>query len=275
MSQPLDASARNGDNTQSDRYLRRYLEKAPAALALWRSIEARHFGSVPMPRPILDVGAGFAEFGRAFFEEPCDIGLDISRKDLSIAAETGVYRLLVEGDARRLPFGDATFSTVMSVSVLEHIPDVPPFFAEAYRVLKPGGTLVISMPLIDMDSYMVFPPLARKVGLGFVADAYVKRIHKSFKHVNLHEPEWWLAHVRNAGFTVEQERRIISRRATNTFELGLPTAMLSQAGRLTRGKRAVWHPAPFVSAWQRALGGLVKREEAAGDGSNIFIVARR
>jgi SAM-dependent methyltransferase len=258
-----------------NRYLKRYLQRAPAALALWRSIEARHFGSVPMPRPILDIGSGFGEFGRAFFEEPCDVGLDISRKDLNISRDAKIYRALVQGDARRLPLGDASFNTVMSVSVLEHIPDVLLFFAEAQRVLKPGGTLVFSVPLVDMDAYMAFPPLARKVGLGAAANGYVKRVHKSFKHVNLHEPGWWLAAVQDAGFTIEQERRIISRAATRAFDIGLPTAMLSQVGRLTHGRRAVWHPAPVVNAWASVLRGLVQREERPGDGSNLFVVARR
>lgn len=276
MSRPSDEQ--HGDERSAarvDRYLVRYLERAPAALALWRSIEARHFGSVPMPRPILDVGCGFGEFGRAFFEEPCDVGLDISLRDLEISREAKIYRSIVQGDARKMPFEDAAFETVMSVSVLEHIPNVQPFFAEARRVLKPGGTLVISMPLVDMDAYMAFPPIARKMGLGFAADAYVKRVHRSFKHINLHEPEWWLTAVRDAGFTIEREQRIISRAATRAFDIGLPTAMFSQIGRLTRGKRAVWHPAPVVSAWAKVLRPLVTREEQPGDGSNIFIVARR
>lgn len=276
MSRPSDEQP--GDERSAarvDRYLVRYLERAPAALALWRSIEARHFGSVPMPRPILDVGCGFGEFGRAFFEEPCDVGLDISLRDLEISREAKIYQSIVQGDARQMPFEDAAFETVMSVSVLEHIPDVQPFFAEAKRVLKPGGTLVISMPLVDMDAYMAFPPIARKIGLGFAADAYVKRVHRSFKHINLHEPEWWLTAVRDAGFTIEREQRIISRAATRAFDVGLPTAMLSQMGRLTRGTRAVWHPAPVVNAWAKILRPLVMREEQPGDGSNIFIVARR
>jgi SAM-dependent methyltransferase len=257
------------------KYLRRYLQRAPAALALWRSIEARHFGTVPMPRPLLDVGCGFGEFGRAFFDEPADVGLDISRRDLRICQETGVYRDLVQSDARRLPFPDAAFGTVMSVSVLEHIPDVQPFFPEAWRVLRPGGTLVFSVPLADMDAYMAFPPVARRLGLGSAADAYVRRVHRSFKHVNLHQPAFWLDAARAAGFAIVDERRIISRAATRAFDVGLPAALLSQVGRLRGGRRMVWHPGPVVSAWTWALRGLASREEAVGDGSNLFVVARR
>ena len=264
--------AANGDVAV---YLRRYLRRAPAALALWRSIEARHFSSVPMPRPLLDVGSGFGEFGSAFFDEPADVGLDISRRDLEISKDARVYRNLVQSDARRLPFGDGAFASVMSVSVLEHIPDVLPFFPEAHRVLRPGGVLVFSVPLIDMDTYMAFPPIARRLKLGGAADAYVRRVHKSFKHINLHEPAFWLDAVQEAGFEIEQERRIISRAATRAFDLGLATALLSQIGRLRSGRRMVWHPEPVVEAWMRMLRPLASRNEAPGDGSNLFVVARR
>jgi SAM-dependent methyltransferase len=265
---------RNGAHDVSV-YLRRYLQRAPAALALWRSVEARHFGSVPMPRPILDVGSGFGEFGSAFFDTQADVGLDISRSDLLISQDARIYHNLVESDARRLPFADAAFGTVMSVSVLEHIPDVLPFFPEAHRVLRPGGTLVFSVPLVDMDTYMAFPVMARRVGLGSAADAFVARVHRAFKHINLHEPAFWLDAVRDAGFTIERERRIISRAATRAFDVGLPTAMLSQVGRLRSGRRMVWHPEPLVRAWTTVLRGIASKEEREGDGSNLFVVARR
>ena len=273
MAAQADRGAIEDRLPRAEKYLRRYLKVAPAALALWRSVEARHFASVPMLRPLLDIGCGFGEFGGAFFEEPADVGLDISRHDLTMCRETKVYRTLIEGDARRLPIGDATFETIMSVSVLEHIPGVEPFFAEAQRLLRPGGTLVFSVPLVDMDEYMVFPPIARRVRLGGVADGYVKRVHRSFKHHNLHEPPFWLDLVRDAGLEIIEQRRIISKKATRGFDIGLPTALISQAGRLRSGKRMVWHPEPLINAWMRVLRPLAEAED--GDGSNLFVVARK
>jgi SAM-dependent methyltransferase len=226
-----------------------------------------------MERPLLDVGSGFAEFGQAFFDEAADVGLDISRRDLLLSQEADVYKSLLQADARRLPLRDAAFRSVMSVSVLEHIPDVAPFFPEAYRVLQPGGKLVFSVPLVEMDDYMLVPPLARTMGLRGVGQAYMRRIHRAFKHVNLHEPEWWLGKVREAGFDIERQRRIISRRATRMFDFGLPAAMVSQAGRLTSGRRWVWHPEPIVDMWTRILRPVVRAEEDEGDGSNLFVVA--
>jgi SAM-dependent methyltransferase len=43
-----------------------------------------------------------------------------------------------------LPFEDASFSLVVSGLVLEHLRALPPFFAEAHRVLRPGSLAVVS-----------------------------------------------------------------------------------------------------------------------------------
>ncbi len=49
-------------------------------------------------------------------------------------------------DALALPFADASFDSVLCNEVLEHVTDPARLFAEAARVLKPGGTLVLSTP---------------------------------------------------------------------------------------------------------------------------------
>ncbi len=46
-----------------------------------------------------------------------------------------------EADAERLPFPDDSFGIVYSWGVLHHVPDTPRAFREAYRVLRPGGTI--------------------------------------------------------------------------------------------------------------------------------------
>jgi ubiquinone/menaquinone biosynthesis C-methylase UbiE len=49
--------------------------------------------------------------------------------------------VLVEGDAGRLPFADASFDTVVGTFVLCSVGDVRGSLAEARRVLRPGGTI--------------------------------------------------------------------------------------------------------------------------------------
>jgi SAM-dependent methyltransferase len=54
----------------------------------------------------------------------------------------------VVGDARIMPFSDASMDVVLITQVLEHIPDPIAVIDEIRRVLKPGGTLLLSVPSI-------------------------------------------------------------------------------------------------------------------------------
>ena len=53
---------------------------------------------------------------------------------------------VVQGDALRLPFADATFDRVIASEVLEHIPEDDSAMAELSRVLRPGGTMAVTVP---------------------------------------------------------------------------------------------------------------------------------
>lgn len=54
--------------------------------------------------------------------------------------------VVVRGDARRLPFGDGSFDRVIAAEVLEHIPNDTAAMAELARVLRPGGTMAVTVP---------------------------------------------------------------------------------------------------------------------------------
>ena len=69
------------------------------------------------------------------------IGVDLSPTAAPIAQRHGV--LVVRGDAMTLPFANESFDVVAAGEVLEHVGDHRRAVAEACRVLRPGGTLVI------------------------------------------------------------------------------------------------------------------------------------
>jgi SAM-dependent methyltransferase len=52
-------------------------------------------------------------------------------------------------DVQQLTYPDASFDLVTSTEVFEHVPDDRRAFAEVYRVLRPGGLLVFTVPLMD------------------------------------------------------------------------------------------------------------------------------
>lgn len=69
------------------------------------------------------------------------VGLDVTSSALAQAQEHGVRA--VRADVLALPLGDAAADVVVAGEILEHVTDLPRAVAEACRVLRPGGTLVI------------------------------------------------------------------------------------------------------------------------------------
>lgn len=80
---------------------------------------------------VLDVGSGGAD-QHVLFPNRTTIDVDPARNPEII------------GDAQEMPFADATYSTILCTEVLEHIPDPQKAVDEMYRVLKPGGTLILT-----------------------------------------------------------------------------------------------------------------------------------
>jgi len=74
-------------------------------------------------------------------------GVELSPAMLAIArkraADLGLTADLREGDAEHLPFGDASFDTVVCALSLCTIPNPAAAIAEMHRVLVPGGTLLL------------------------------------------------------------------------------------------------------------------------------------
>ena len=96
------------------------------------------------------VGTGVA-FREVLRRNPSgrNVGIDITEPMLRRAREkaerAGVPFELLLGDAGSLPFADATFDVVMNNNMLGVVPEslVAPIVSEIFRVLRPGGRLVI------------------------------------------------------------------------------------------------------------------------------------
>ena len=125
-------------------------------------------GGVGSATDVCDVGCGYGATARrlALRRGARVSALTLSGAQLRFARgrtpldlpEGAAIRLL-QADWLRNPFSDASFDAVLAIECLTHMPDQRAFFAEAARVLRPGGRLVVCAWLTSDDP----GPLARRV----------------------------------------------------------------------------------------------------------------
>ncbi len=94
---------------------------------------------------LLDYGCGNKPYYALFHDKvESYTGADLTQ---NIAQEVDI----VLGNATRLPVEDASFSTVLSTQVFEHVAEPDQYLSEASRILRPGGHLILTCP----GSYML------------------------------------------------------------------------------------------------------------------------
>jgi len=101
--------------------------------------------AAPACRDVLDLGCGTGAYLNRLNEEYRAFGLDFSPHAVGFCRERGLPRL-VKGDAQNLPFVDGSFDAIVSLDTFEHVEGDRAAMAEAFRVLRPGGTLVMNVP---------------------------------------------------------------------------------------------------------------------------------
>lgn len=103
------------------------------------------------PKKVLDIGCGTGEtltFVRSLYPKADLFGIDTSDVAIKFAKKRG-HRNIVKATALKLPFPDNTFDTVLFLDVLEHIKSDAQALSESKRVLKPGGTIIITAPALQ------------------------------------------------------------------------------------------------------------------------------
>ena len=167
---------------------------------------------------ILDLGCGF---GRHAFEAARRganvVALDAGREEVEGVAATfaamvqagelttpNLHTASVQGDALALPFPDGAFDRVICSEVLEHIPNDVGAMRELARVLRPGGTMAITVPrfgpeLINWalsDAYHNVPGghirIFRKSQLEKRLTSVGMQVTGHHYAHGLHSPYWWL-----------------------------------------------------------------------------------
>ncbi len=108
---------------------------------------------------VLDMGCGAGRHAFEMFRRGGDVvAFDQDADELSDVLELfgamreagevpeGADADIKQGDALSLPFADGEFDRVVAAEVLEHIPDDAAAIAELVRVLRPGGTIAVTVP---------------------------------------------------------------------------------------------------------------------------------
>lgn len=108
---------------------------------------------------VLDMGCGAGRHAFEIYRRGADVvAFDQDADELARVNEwfwamkeagevpDGAAATTKEGDALALPFGDGEFDRVVAAEVLEHIPADIQAIAELARVLRPGGTMAVSVP---------------------------------------------------------------------------------------------------------------------------------
>jgi SAM-dependent methyltransferase len=106
----------------------------------WVAAEAAR---VPAGARVLDVGAGAGPYREIFAH--CDYRAhDFAQEPSTIGRYT---QLDYCSDITSIPAPDAAFDVILCTEVLEHVPEPIPALREMARLLRPGGTLLLSAPL--------------------------------------------------------------------------------------------------------------------------------
>ncbi len=100
---------------------------------------------IPRGKLVLDAGAGNGYFSRLIQDAGNGvICLEIVTELIEHCRANGLTVLLQADLNKNMPFLDNTFDVVFSRTVIEHLFNPWVFFAEAHRVLRPGGEFIVT-----------------------------------------------------------------------------------------------------------------------------------
>ena len=104
-------------------------------------------GVIPPGSKVLDVGCGTGDMAARLAERGYEVwGVDIAEPMIRYASHRHKSCRFRVGDAESIPFEDDTFDAVVCLGVIEYLADDAPALSEIRRVLKPGGSAVVSTP---------------------------------------------------------------------------------------------------------------------------------
>ncbi len=256
-------------------YLTLHLREVPAFRALLRGIECRLFEQAgPLETPVLDLGCGDGHFASMAFRAPLFAGFDLDELSVREAATRGVYHHLLVSSAPAMPFAEASFATVVSNCVVEHIPDLEGTLAEVHRVLRPGGRFLFGVPSDRFAGMLLGSTLLRRAGLHGLAERYGGWFNTHSAHFHTDPPDVWLARLDRLGFEVTRWQYYMTPAGHRAFDLAHYLGLPNLISRKLTGKWVLWHnpiTLQLMEQWLRPY----YEASPPDEGPYIFFEARR
>lgn len=99
---------------------------------------------------VIDVGCGAGNLSKEITDAGYNVtSVDLSEEAIKYCRARGLKDLHV-ADAVQLPFQDNCFDAAVASEILEHIEEDSRALKEIYRVLKPGGVAIITVPAVPL-----------------------------------------------------------------------------------------------------------------------------
>ncbi|WP_051039738.1 bifunctional 2-polyprenyl-6-hydroxyphenol methylase/3-demethylubiquinol 3-O-methyltransferase UbiG [Synechococcus sp. PCC 7336] len=136
---------------------------------------------------LLDAGCAFGDTTAAFARK-CNYacGFDLMAEDVEKAKQNYPNLEFFQGNLEHAPFDSASFDVVVFSDVIEHVYDEVACLNELYRVLKPGGLLILTTPHRGMFGFM--DPLNSGRALSYVGKKYFSPIYRSLYRLRKGHP---------------------------------------------------------------------------------------
>lgn len=211
-------------SNRPDRLLTKLSNQYPTVpeMVLHKVIELRSLAKHSYSGRGLDLGCGDGIVGGMLIEEA---GLsELHGVDLSPVAPDSIlgrgYVGYAVADIQRLPeHRDAAFDYVVSICVIEHVPDLAAVLNQAFRVLKSGGSFYFTTPSPSFHDGLLLPRLLRGFGLKKRADDF-----KAFKNLLSCQHHYlsqndWIELLQAHGFTDIHVEPIFSRGQLLAYDL--------------------------------------------------------
>ena len=266
---PIEASQSSQD------HLWRQISSLPYFRGLLRAVEARFYENIDLPSPTLDLGCGDGHFAFLTFSRKLEVWIDPWEGPLQQAKRSGAYATLVKESGDRIPYADGYFASVISNSVLEHIPELDPVIREVSRVLKSGGPFIFCVPNHQFLDNLSISNILEKLKLKRLAVQYRRFFIRITRHHHCDDPETWKKRLEENGFELVDWWHYFSPSAFHVLEWGHYFGLPSLVSKKLFGR---WILAPYhwnLFPVEMITRSLYNENSIQPAGSYTFFIARK